>query len=195
MRAVRAVPSAVNLTWGIDTVLTLTRESAISLLQKNVVFAARYIDLTTPAELDDLLSIGMQVTLVTFALEFDPAHTLARLKALGIPAGVTVWIDVEGSGLDADTIITKTNAWARALVAAGYETGIYVGAGCPLSSAQLSALVVTRYWHSVSRVLESSRGFCMRQVRPDDVIIAGVKVDVDVVEPDYRGDLPTFVAA
>lgn len=195
MKAVRAAPSAKNLTWGIDTVLTLTRETAIALMGRGVVFRVGYIDLLTPAELADLVSVGMQVSFVTYALEFNAAHTLARLAALGVPKGCTIWIDVEGTGLDAADIIAKTNAWAAAVQAAGYEAGIYVGAGCPLNAAQLSALVVNRYWHSVSRVIDPTRGPCMEQVPPDDVWIAGVKVDVNIVKPDFHGDLPTFAAA
>ena len=195
MRAVKAVPSARTLTFGIDTILTLTRETAIQLFANRISFRIGYIDLLTPAELADTLAAGLQVGFVTYALEFDPAHTLARLKALGAPQGVTVWIDVEGSSLEGLDIIAKVNAWAAAVQNAGYEAGIYVGAGCPLSPAQLQALAVTRYWHSVSRVPEPSRGMCMEQITPDEVFVCGVKVDVNVVKPDYRGDLPTFAAA
>lgn len=195
MRAVRAVASAVALTFGIDTVLRISKEQAIALLRSRIAFRVGYIDELSPEEVADITSVGMQLSIVTYALEFNPAHTIARLEALGIPKGVTVWIDVEGTGLEPDEIIAKTNTWAAVLQSAGYEAGIYVGAGCPLSSAQLTQLVVTRYWHSVSKVLESSRGFCMRQIRPDDVVVCGIKVDVIVVEPDYCGDVPMFAAA
>jgi len=194
MRAIKAVPSAINLTWGVDTLLTLTRESAISLVTKGCVFRAGYIDHVTAEELADQMSVGMAFSPVTYAGEFDGAHCVARLQALGIPEGVTVWVDVEGQGLEVAETIARVNAWANSVQAAGFEAGMYVGAGCPLTPNQLTNLAVTRYWHSCSRALEPARGYCMRQLRPDDVLVAGVKVDVDVVDPDYCGDVPVFAA-
>jgi hypothetical protein len=195
MRAIKAVPSAANLTWGVDTLLTLTRESAIALVAKGCVFRAGYIDHVTPQELSDQLSVGLAFTPVGYAMQLDGAHAVQRLRELGIPAGVTIWCDVEGAGLEAQATIDRVNAWAGSVQTAGFEAGMYVGAGCPLTPSQLTALAVTRYWHSCSRVPEPRRGYCMRQLRPDDVYVAGVKVDVDAVEPDYQGDVPTFCVA
>lgn len=195
MRAVKAVPSATNLSWGCDTLLTLTRESAITLVTRGCAFRAGYIDHVTPQELKDQIEVGLAYAPVSYAMQLDGAHAVARLRQLGIPNGVTAWCDVEGSGLESAETIQRVNAWASSIQAAGYEAGMYVGAGCPLTSQQLTNLAVTRYWHSVSRVLEPSRGYCMRQLRPDDVFIGGIKVDVDICEPDYHGDLPTFAGA
>lgn len=195
MRAVKAVPSAVNGTWGIDTVLPITRETAIMLLGKNVTVVTRYIDSLTPEEIAGFLSVGMQFDVVGYAMELDPSHTLARLRALGIPAGVTVWQDIEGKGLDVADVMRRSNACALAVRGEGWDPGAYVGAGCPLTAEQLSGLVVDRYWHSVSRALEPSRGYCKRQVRPDDVFVGGLKVDRNVIEPDYQGDLPMLASA
>jgi hypothetical protein len=159
-----------------------------------VVARLGYIDHVTPDELATQLGVGLMFGPVTYALEFDPAHTLARLAALGIPKGVTVWLDVEGTGLTFEDITIKINNWSAAVVAAGFEAGLYVGAGCPLTDAQLFALPhVSRYWHSCSRVADVKiRGYCMRQLSPPNVWCAGVLVDRDVVEPDYEGGLPTF---
>jgi hypothetical protein len=64
----------------------------------------------------------------------------------------------------------------------------------PLTDDQLYALpLIKRYWHSVSRVPDPRvRGCCVRQIRPNDVKPTGLDVDVDIVEPDYEGGLPTF---
>lgn len=194
LRAIRAIPSAVNLTWMCDTLLTLTKSDAINLVAKNVTVRAGYIDHVTPQEVEDGASVGLAFMPVTYALQFDPAHTLARLAALGIPKGVTVWLDVEGVNFDPMTLIAKINAWANAVVAAGYEAGMYVGAGCPLTSTQLSWLAVTRYWHSCSRALEPERGYSVIQLRPNDVTIASRDLDMDVIQPDYKGDVPTVAA-
>lgn len=195
LRAIKAVSSAINLTWACDTLLTLTKADCINLVGKNVCVRAGYIDHVTPQELADQTSVGIAFMPVTYALEFDASRAIARLQALGIPTGVTVWLDVEGMNLDPMTTIVKIDAWANAIAAAGYEAGLYVGAGCPLTSTQLSWLAVTRYWHSCSIALEPGRGYCVIQLRPNDVTIAGRDVDINVIQPDYRGDLPTVAAA
>ena len=200
MRAVKAIASALTLAVGVDTLATLTPLSIEPLVAARVMFRAGYIDHVTPAELAAQLSLGIAFSPVTYALETDGAHTVARLAALGIPKGVTVWLDVErvSAPLDKATLTASINAWARAVTLAGYEPGLYVGAGCPLSSAELYALLVVRYWRSASDVPNVAvRGYCMTQLRPLQVYVAGasVFVDVDVVEPDFKGDVPTFVTA
>jgi hypothetical protein len=162
---------------------------------KGCAFRAGYIDHVTVQEVTDQVSVGIAFSPVAYAMQLDGTHAVQRLRDLGIPNGVTVWCDIEGTDLYAAEIISRVNVWANTLQTAGYEAGMYVGAGCPLTPNQLTNLAVTRYWHSCSRALEPSRGYCMVQLRPDDVFVAGVKVDVDVVQVDYYGDVPTFCAA
>lgn len=195
MRAIKAIPSAINLTWGVDTILTLTKQSAISLVGKGCAFRGGYIEQITAQELADQLSVGLAFAPISFAMHLDGAPAVQHLRDLAIPNGVTVWCDVEGLNLEANDVVARVNNWAASLQSAGFEAGMYVGSGCPLTATQLSALAVTRYWHSCSRALEPTRGYCMRQLRPNDVLVAGVKVDVDVVDVDYQGDVPTFCSA
>ena len=195
LRAVRAIPSATNLTWGVDTLSTVTKQSAIALVAKGCAFRGGYLFDVTPEEIADQVSVGLAFVPIARAMYLNGPACVSRLAQLGIPPGVTIWCDVEGEGLEIADVTTRVNAWASAIQKAGFEAGMYVGAGCPLTSSQLTGLAVTRYWHSCSRALEPSRGYCMRQLRPDDVYVAGIKVDVDIVELDYNGDLPTFAAA
>lgn len=197
MKAVLATASAVSLTFGCDTLATLASPDFAKLKSRNISWRAGYIDHVTPDELDAQLSAGIAFSPVTYALETDPSHTLARLAALGIPKGVTVWLDIEGSGLGVTDITNRINAWSKAVVGAGYQAGLYVGAGCPLSDAQLFSLpYVTRYWHSCSDVPNvRARGYCMIQLTPNDVFVEGEDVDVDVVQRDFKGGYPTFAAA
>jgi Domain of unknown function (DUF1906) len=196
MRAERAPTSAATLTFGVDTVATLTAANFAALAPR-VSWRAGYIERITEAELAAQLAAGIALLPVTFALDFDSATTIARLAALGVPRGVTVFVDVEGANLDAASLVASINTWARALRVAGYDPGIYVGAGCPLTSDQLYGdLDVDRYWHSCSRVPSPNvRGDCVRQLRPNDVSPAGVDVDVDIIETDYLGDTPTLAVA
>ncbi len=194
MRTILARPSAASLTFGCDTLASLVSPDFVRLRASGISWRAGYIDRVTPAELAAQLGAGILFSPVTFALEVDPLHTISRLGQLGIPDGASVWLDIEGTQLDPVTLTTKINTWARAVQRAGFEAGIYVGAGTPLTEDQLWALAVTRYWHSVSDVPKvARRGYCMRQIRPNDVIVDGVDVDIDIVEPDYKGDLPMFV--
>jgi hypothetical protein len=197
MRAVLAAASAVTLTFGCDTLATLAAPDFAKLAARGISWRAGYIDHVTPDELAAQLAAGIAFAPVTYALEVDPSHTLSRLAALGIPKGVTVWLDIEGSNLDAASITTQINAWSKAVVGAGYQAGLYVGAGCPLSDAQLFALpYISRYWHSCSDVSNvRARGYCLIQLTPNDVTVEGEDVDIDVVQRDYKGGYPTFAAA
>ncbi len=191
----RAEASAENLTWGVDTLATLGVLDFRALYAARVRWRAGYIEKMTLAELTAQLQEGVAFMPVTYALDFDAAAQIAKLHALGTPHGVTVFLDVEGMNLDAASLTLRINAWARSMIAGGFEAGLYVGAACPLSDAQLYALVVTRYWHSCSRVPDPlKRGCCVRQLRPNDVTPTRVDVDVDIVEPDYQGGLPTLAA-
>lgn len=197
MKAVLATASAVSLTFGCDTLATLATPDFERLKSRNISWRAGYIDHMTPDELEAQISAGIAFAPVTYALETDPAHTLARLAALSIPKGVTVWLDIEGSGLDVADITSRINAWSKAVVAAGYQAGLYVGAGCPLTDAQLFALpYVNRYWQSCSDVPKvRARGYCMLQMTPNDVTVEGEDVDVDIVLRDFKGGYPTFAIA
>jgi hypothetical protein len=198
MRSVLATPSALSLTWGCDTLASLAAPDFARLVATRVSWRAGYIDHVTPAELAAQLAANILFSPVTYALETDPLHTTQRLAELGIPSGATVWLDIEraAAALEPTTIKTKINAWAAHVQVAGFEAGLYVGAGTPLDAQALySALRVTRYWHSLSDVPNvATRGYCARQIRPNDVTVGGEDVDIDIVEPDYKGDLPTFVA-
>lgn len=196
MKAALAEPAAQNFTWGCDTLATLGTLDFSKLAALRVVWRAGYIEKVTAAELSAQLAAGIAFLPVTYALDFDAASQISRLQALGIPKSVTIFLDVEGVSLDAATLITEINTWARAMTAAGYEAGLYVGAGIPLTDVQIYALAVTKYWHSVSKVPDPSvRGCCIRQLRPDDVAPTGVDVDVNVIERDYEGGLPTLAVA
>jgi hypothetical protein len=199
MKAVVAVASIVSRLWGCDTLATLTAPDFARLRAAGFGWRAGYIDHVTPAELEAQLVAGIAFAPVTYALELDAAHILARLELLGIPKGVTVWLDIERikDALDKTDITARVNACSKALVAAGYQAGVYVGAGCPLNESELFALpFVTRYWHSCSDVPRvANRGYCMHQHRPNDIIVEGEDIDGDTVEPDYKGGLPVFAVA
>lgn len=115
--------------------------------------------------------------------------------SIGCPAGVTLWLDLEGVAFrcPASDIIAFCNAWTAEVQPGGYGTGLYVGASCGLTSAQLyHALSVRRYWRSLSRSSPDVdvRGFQISQSAGGT--LSGVVFDRDVVSKDAFGDLPIW---
>lgn len=186
---------------GCDTVVKLSYMDALKLFDAGFRFVGRYVVSLSTTELSDILRAELAVTFVSYADSFDPSDEIAALQRLQVPNGVVVWLDVEDVKDDPITLSQRINTWAKALKAAGYIPGIYVGAGCPLTSKELYALAVERYWHSCSRVMDSHNnaaepicGWCCYQCTCE-VQRAGIEVDVDFVYQDYKGRGVTMVAA
>jgi hypothetical protein len=179
---------------GVDTIQTLSRPMCDALRRENVRFVVRYLGGLTPIELSTILDSGLACSFVTYAGAYDGPSAAKHLGDLAVPVGAVVWLDVEDVKMDVPSLIAQIAAWAHTMKDHGYVPGIYVGAGCPLTSQELYALPVVRYWHSCSRVVDRdgreaapSCGWCMRQLSPPNMTLAGVKVDIDVVELDYQG--------
>ena len=190
MRVVTLTPGAR----GIDTVLRLTAPMCAALVGESVRFVVRYLTDITRDEIATITSAGLALSVVTYAGQYAGPAAVAAVQALRLPQGMVVWLDVESCKDDAPTLIARVNGWARAVKAAGYIPGMYVGCGVPLTSAELYALAVERYWHSCSRVVDAagneaapSCGWAMHQLSPPNVMVGGVKVDIDFAQFDYRG--------
>lgn len=180
-----------------------TAEQAKALQASGVDAVAGYLGAMTVPRLAALLDAGMAYVPVSFAGEYNdgPADEMAQLRALGIVAGVTVWLDLEGMAAfhaEPSVLIGKINAWALAVEAAGYVPGLYVGVPQPLTSSELGALAVKRYWRGQGSVrdrrnalAEPTPGWCMTQMFPS-VVRGGVLVDCNMVGQDYKGRVPTW---
>ena len=184
-----------------DTVLDAGR--AQGLKDAGLSFVVRYLTSLTLGEVADILGSGLALSVVTYADQFDGGAAVATLQALGLPPGLTVWLDVEGIAPEVtpSTLIGEINAWAAALSAAGYMPGEYVGANSCLTSSELYALGVVRYWKGMSQLydrngmlIEPQCGWCLEQKYPT-ITIAGTKVDIDYVGYDYEGRLPMMATA
>jgi hypothetical protein len=120
---------------------------------------------------------------------------------MGLPSGGTVWLDVEGTAAfntPPTELIAIINAWADAVAGAGFMPGLYVGVPQPLTSAELFALHVVRYWRGQGSIrdrfnalAEPACGWSMLQCYPQHMR-GGVLVDDDMVQEDYRGRLPSW---
>jgi hypothetical protein len=210
------IQSALVGALGADTDTTLTAASAAALKRAGLEFVVRYISLGSEspgdlsvAETKAILSSGLALMAVQHVREpgwlpsqalgaQDGSHAAGNAVAAGIPAGVSVWLDLEGvlSTSTPQGVIAYCNAWNAAVKSAGYSTGVYVGAACGLDGDALyNSLSFTAYWRSQSQVPNvTTRGYCMIQLYPSETV-AGVAVDYDVVQQDYLGGLPRWVVS
>jgi len=212
------VPPGVR---GFDVNAPLTADSAAAFSRHGYRYAIRYVrrqpkhkyDLTADeanAILDTGLALGV-VQHVESAGAWTPTAdkgaangevAAEEATAIGIPAGVCVWCDLEGvaRGTPADAVIDYCNRWHAAVAAAGFVPGLYVGWHCGLTQSQLyRSLRFTHYWGAYNLDTDEApavRGLQMRQgaARPVDRVTGfDVAFDTDVVVGDALGGFPTVV--
>jgi hypothetical protein len=194
--------------WGIDCVTVLDAGRCQRLKAAGASFVIRYLDSLTPAELASILDAGLGCSFCSYSEGggWEPseakgaaggAQAVAAMRALGVPAGATCWTDLEGvsSSAPADEVMAWADARGSVIQAAGFDAGLYVGEGGGLTGAQLFSLVFRNYWRSLSDVpTPSPAGWSLLQLFPTTVV-AGVRVDVDAVQKDWKGRLPFMVWA
>lgn len=182
-----------------------TADQACALKDAGVDAVALYIGAATPQRVQDCLDAGLGVMAVTFGNQWSGQATVAAVKSWGLPAGTTVFLDVEGAGalkVPPGELMGDINAWADAVAAAGYVPGLYVGVPQPLTSDELYQLRVVRYWRGQGSVRDRSNalaeptgcGWCMTQMWPSQTC-AGVLVDFSMVGHDYKGRAPSAAFA
>jgi hypothetical protein len=209
------VESAFVGALGLDTDTKLDADSARRLCDWGFRFAIRYLSLGQPHpsdltsnETQEIINAGLALMAVQHTRMpgwipnanlgvADGGYAAHNAITAGLPSGVSVCCDLEGvaAGANAKDVMAYCNAWDEAVSAAGYLPVLYVGGACGLTADELYALRFTRYWKSQSLVPEvTRRGFCMIQLFPS-VTIAGVSVDVNVVQQDYQGGVPKWLVA
>ena len=186
---------------GIDTVQVLNAGMCRALRDSGIDFVVRYLPSLTAHEIGDIGAANLAFSVVTYANSFDPSDELAQLNRLQIPKLADVWLDVEGVKDDYVTLQQRITTWARAIKSAGWTPKQYDGSQCLLTSEELYALPTVGYWHSCSRVVDRfgkeaapSCGWQMHQLHPPNLVVAGVTVDIDFIQKDYKGRSVTFVS-
>jgi hypothetical protein len=188
---------------GTDSVTLIDAVTAAKFKASGVDFVFQYLGTVTAQGVADIVAAGLGFMVVTYADQFDGPKAVAELRALDLPAGCTVWLDVESIGptVTIASLKAQINSWAAAVFAAGYVPGLYVGANCQLTSLELYQLAVVRYWASESMIVDRNGqlaapacGFCVVQCFPS-VLWQGVEVDMDFIHEDYQNRLPSWVAA
>lgn len=168
---------------------------------------AGYLGVINKQRLNNLLAAGLAFIPVTLAGAYNDGANdeLAQLKALGIPKGATVYVDMEGLiafKTEPQRIIYAMDSWANAIKTAGYIPGLYVGSPQPLTSEELWKLKVERYWKGQGSCRDRNGdlaeprgcGWGMTQMWPS-VTAGGVLVDWNMVGADYLSRMPSWVVA
>lgn len=219
-------PSGTTRIVGVDTDQKISARAAADLGLAGVAFVLRYVSLGAPRpedldreELEGIHAAHMPVFAAQHAHEpgWEPSAELgaedgaaaARNAALaGLDPGCALVWDAEGIGPigahGAALTMAYGNAWFEQVQQGpshmnGYAATMYVGDEVPLTGDELyHHLSFRRYGRSASDVPNVAiRGYQFLQLWPFNVeIIAGLRVDLDVVQADRLGDrIPWCVAA
>jgi Domain of unknown function (DUF1906) len=171
---------------GFDANITITAGIAQAFVQAGYQFCIRYVGRTqmashdlTASEAATILQSGLALMVVQHVEEpgWIPsaglgteygANAAGFTQAIGVPAGVNVWLDLEGvaDGTPAQTVSDYCNSWYAAVEAAGYVPGVYVGYGAGLGPQGLYDLAFQHYWSAYNLngdQYPAVRGVQMRQ--------------------------------
>ena len=122
----------------------------------------------------------------------DGMAAASRALGIGYPLGAHLFVDLEGIAGPGVATSVYTEAWAQAVVDAGYLAGAYVGYGVPLNADQFYALKhVTSYWCDAGPRHVAVRGFAMKQ--HPEVTIGGMLFDPNDVFADGKGETPAWM--
>jgi hypothetical protein len=200
---------------GADMLTPLTPQVAFALssfilpgTRSRLTYVMRYLENLTPSELAGILSTGLGVTLVgesppngwiptAIRGSSDGLREVTKARALSIPNGITITCDLEGMGGTSQDTIDYSRAWCDIVQHAQDIAACYVGSGVPLTPTQLFQLPFTRYIHSLSNVQQVAVvDYCVVQLFPTTNLglpTGALPVDLQVVQQDKRGRLPTMV--
>lgn len=183
---------------------------ADALKVSGIDFFVGYLGAMNAARLSYVLDAGLAFMPVSFAGEYKDgaADEIAQLRALGIPLGASVWLDLEGLdawNMDPIELMRLINNWGKDILKAGWLPCLYVGAPQPLTGKQLQSLAVYRYWLGIGRCVGKDgkdsypdSGWCMYQLwhnQKNGMLWkdTGVFVDVNAIQCDHRGRVPIWV--
>lgn len=206
---------------GVDVNQTVTADDAQAFATAGYAFIVRYVRRSQPhgydltvAERDDILNAGLGLQIVQHVAPDGWVPTPAdgtiygttaatECGALGIPAGVSVWLDLEGvkPGTPHGDVIGFCNNWYDVVKAVGYTPSLYVGFHAGLSADELyRKLKFAAYWSAFTNNTGDApvvRGFQMYQhaAKPTDLIpgYTNQTMDTDTIKADALGGTPTLL--
>jgi hypothetical protein len=207
-RVYEAVPGSKAF----DTTSHITPEDARHLKAAGFDVALLYAEMLSAEDLVNCTAAGMGVAFTIEGLSetTTPSAELGarmarsaidRVRSMGVPVGATYSADLEGDHRAWDEWIAFANAAAGVINAGADLSCGYIGEGMGLTSAELYALGVHRYWRGMSRVVDRSGflaepqcGWCMVQQYPT-VRVGSLEVDASLIGRDFRDRTITVVIA
>jgi hypothetical protein len=197
------IQAATDGAQGFDADSVISLATAQQFVDDGYTFCLRYLSLgggqakgdLSADEASDILAAGLALMPVQHVhrVGWEPTAELGQTigrnaarnaAAVGFPAGVNVWCDLESvaEGSSAEDIVGYCNAWFTAVAAAGY-----VGPDAGLTGDQLYDLAVEHYWKSASDVPALPvRGYQMTQTLVPDAV-HGLGIDGDTTQTDSKG--------
>jgi hypothetical protein len=193
---------------GFDTISVLDADVAARFVAAGFTFAFRYVETVTRSEIEALTRAGLGILLGGYARTHswnastgaaDGARIAGAALALDFPPDATLWCDQEdGVPSEAVAVEYATAWWLAATREGSLDPGLYVGAGSGFENSGVlhRAVPFRRYWRSFSQVPNVDvRGYQLLQLFPPSQVVAGVRIDRDVVQSDYLGGLPVLAVA
>lgn len=200
----KVVPIPPNVL-GVDCLNPLSPYECRALCNLGYKFREGYLDALTRQEIQGQLAAGLPLVLYTYANQLDPEHILLRCKALDIPQGAHIVLDVESVKIEAAALIDRVNACGERLRSQTLLPCMYFGIEALLTSAELSGLAVYRYHQGASRcrdrfgiAQDPARGCALIQGRPVDFAIDSIPgkiFDADFHRLDYEDDAVSALVA
>jgi Domain of unknown function (DUF1906) len=200
---------------GFDSDTAITAQVAQLFAGQGYAFCVRYLSLgrgqrrkdLSAAEGEAILGAGLALMAVQHVRTagWSPAAAMGNndgtnasfnASAIGFPAGVNVWCDLEGinAAVAAQDVIDYCNAWYAVVLAAGFVPGLYVGANAILTGQQLYDLAFQHYWKSESKVPAIPvRGYQMIQTLVP-LPVNGIGIDQDVTQTGQQGGQALWLA-
>jgi hypothetical protein len=199
----RAIPPGSA---GVDTTEVITPAIAAALRAEGKRWIGRYALSVTAVEVGTITSIGLGLVLFSYGRQSDfsaatgagdATAIIDHLKVIGVPLGgmLTIILDLETpTGATIAALKEYEAAFAGAIAATGCTSGVYLGAGLMMTSAELYALKATRYAKSGSRIVDSQGnaaepqcGYVLVQGLPFDQPCGGAEVDFEIAFQDFEG--------
>jgi hypothetical protein len=210
------IQPAPSGTLGFDSDTVITSSVAGQFMQQGYRFCLRYLSITagessgdlSATEAGNILSAGLALMPVQHVRSagWNPTGSLGQedgtnaannAVAVGFPAGVNVWCDLEGvsSASSAQDVIDYCTSWFTTVSGPGFVPGLYVGANAVLSGQQLYDLPFQHYWQSCSEVPALPvRGYQMVQTLVQEPV-NGIGIDKDITQTDNEGGQALWLAA
>jgi hypothetical protein len=199
---------------GFDCNTPLNGAQAATFKAQGMEFVVRYVPRTpalipgnlTAAEIEIILSAGMALMAVqhvspdnwmptaAIGLQYGQ-YAGAYAKAIGLAAGVNIFLDLEmvSTTATAAATIAYCHAWFNEVQAAGYVPGLYVGWQTGLSSQQLHDLPFLHYWRGYNAdIAVAERGYQILQ--HPQLTMSGVEYDPNTIQADALGGLPVWLS-